>query len=375
MRRALAVFVILSFVSLFADVAYEGARSISGPYLELLGASLVVAGGVSLGELLSYAARFAGGFIAFRLASSTAYWVLLILGYVVNLIVVPLLALAGSWELAFTLYLLERIGKGLRVPVRDTILAEVSTGIGRGKVFAVHELLDQVGGVAGPLIIAYSITVTGSYKVALAILAIPALTAIALVLLASTLYPEIRSARRAEIGLRGLTPQFQTFTLAVALAMASYIHWGQASYLLGLGGLTGESIALLYATAMAIDGLVAVPLGLAFDKWGLRTTIVLPLLTLTPTLALLGLGNPLLFTIAWGIAMGALEVIPKATVAEVTREEFRSIAYAILFIAMGAGWTLGNILVALLQPGSTSSLIAVTLFSTASILLLVRTTA
>jgi hypothetical protein len=74
------VFLLLSFVSLFADITYEGARSISGPYLELLGATLIVAGGVSVGELVSYVARFAGGLVVFGLASSTAYWALLILG-------------------------------------------------------------------------------------------------------------------------------------------------------------------------------------------------------------------------------------------------------------------------------------------------------
>jgi len=373
LKAAILVFLILSFVSLFADIAYEGARSISGPYLELLGASLVVAGGISLGELLSYAARFAGGLLAFRLASSRAYWALLVLGYTVNLVAVPLLALAGSWELALALYILERVGKGFRVPIRDTILAEVSAGVGSGKVFALHELLDQVGGVAGPLMVAYVASRSGSYKAALASLAIPAAIAIALLLLASTLYPEIRSARKPEVGVRaGLSSEFYTLMLAIALALASFIHWGQASYLLSLGGFSGESVALLYAVAMAVDGLAAIPLGLAFDRWSVRVSALLPILALTSTLALTIAGNPLAFTLLWGITMGAMEVVPKALVARLVREEYRSLAYSILFMSMGAGWTAGNMLVAYLNPYTWSSTAIVALSAALSLILTLR---
>jgi len=371
LRRALVVFLLLSFVSLFADITYEGARSISGPYLELLGATLIVAGGVSVGELVSYVARFAGGLVVFWLASSTAYWALLILGYLINLVAVPLLALAGSWELAFTLYIVERVGKGFRVPIRDTILAEVSRGVGSGKVFAVHELLDQIGGVAGPLIVAYAIASTGSYKPAFLVLAVPAIISIALLLTASATYPRLRSATKPTIGIsKGLPWQFYVYTLAVALAMASYIHWGQASYMLSQLG--SYNVAVLYAIAMAVDGLAALPLGLALDRWGLRVTVVLPLLALTSTLSLVELSNPLVFAILWGVTMGAVEVLTKATIPLIVKEEFRSVAYSILFIAMGAGWTIGNMAVAYLDPQSLKAVILVVASAAASTLILLK---
>lgn len=371
MRRALTAFLLLSFVSLFADIAYEGARSVSGPYLDLLGATLIIAGGVSVGELVSYLARFLGGLVAFKLASSKAYWALLILGYMVNLVAVPLLALAGSWELAFTLYLVERVGKGFRVPIRDTILAEVSRGVGSGKAFALHELLDQVGGVAGPLAVAYVVGDTGSYKLAFLVLAIPAAISIALLLLASLAYPNLRSAAKPEVGaLRGLPWEFHAFTLATGLAMVCYLHWGQASYILSQLGI--RDVALLYAVAMAVDGLAAIPLGLALDRWGLRVTVLVPILTFTSTMAFVGLVDPLLFAILWGVTMGALEVLPKATVPLIVKEEFRSLAYSILFIAMGAGWTIGNIVVALLGPRSLEALAIALLSAITSIAILSR---
>lgn len=133
-------------------MAYEGARSIVGPYLRHLDAALVVAAAVSLGDLVSYTARLAGGLLAHMLRSSRAYWGLVFLSYAINLGAVPLLALAGSWQAVFALVLVERAGKGLRAPARDTILAEVSRGLGGPRVLATLGPRPG-GGFTGPLLV------------------------------------------------------------------------------------------------------------------------------------------------------------------------------------------------------------------------------
>src|SRR6516165_8149353 len=106
-RAALRFVVLLGVVSLLADMTYEGARSITGPFLAALGASGSAVGIVAgLGELVGYALRLASGYAADR---SRRYWGLTIVGYVVNLGAVPLLALAGRWELAAALMIAERV--------------------------------------------------------------------------------------------------------------------------------------------------------------------------------------------------------------------------------------------------------------------------
>ncbi len=91
-RGAIRFVVLLGIVSLFTDMTYEGARSLVGPYMVLLGASATVVGVVAgFGELLGYALRF----VSDRIAACTGrYWLLTIIGYVLNLVAVPLLALA-----------------------------------------------------------------------------------------------------------------------------------------------------------------------------------------------------------------------------------------------------------------------------------------
>ncbi len=116
--------ILLGLVSLFADMTYEGARSITGPYLSILGASAVVVGFVSgLGELVRYGLRFASGYLSDR---TRRYWSITIIGYTVNLLPVPLLALAGSWEMAAVLLIAERLGKAIRTPARDIMLSHAT---------------------------------------------------------------------------------------------------------------------------------------------------------------------------------------------------------------------------------------------------------
>ncbi|MCS7107151.1 MAG: MFS transporter [Acidilobaceae archaeon] len=329
----LYVFLLLSLVSLLADMTYEGGRSVSGPYLEALGAALLTAGGLSLGEMISYAFRSLGGFIAQR-GGSRGYWSILLLGYATNL-AIPALAFAPSWEAAFGLYLVERAGKGLRTPVRDAILAEVSAGMGRGKAFALHELLDQMGAILGPLAVA--LLLPRGYGVALLSLSLPALLSLLLVLLAWRSYPRLESARPAPSSpAKGLLPLY----LSMALAMFSFAHWGQASYL--LNELGAERVAMLYAIAMTVDALSSLPLGIALDRLGLRVLPLLPVLTLLSTLTLL-YASPLAFVLLWGTAMAAIEVLPRAALAVLTRPEERGSAYSLLYFYMGLGWASGNI--------------------------------
>ena len=150
--RALRFVVLVGVMSFFADLAYEGMRSIAGPYLALLGAGAVVVGVVSgLGELLGYGLRLVSG----RLADRTrAFWPITIVGYVVQMAAVPAMALAGSWPAAAALIVLERVGKATRNPPRDVMLSHAGREVGVGWVFGLHEALDQLGAMAGPLVVA-----------------------------------------------------------------------------------------------------------------------------------------------------------------------------------------------------------------------------
>jgi MFS family permease len=361
-RTFLKVFIALSFLSLFADIVYEGARSISGAYLNVLAAPAIAAGILSFGELLSYVMRLVGGVAAQKVSSGKTYWALIFLGYASTLFV-PLLALAGSWELALILFFLERLGKGIRAPPRDVILAEVTEGIGRGKGFGLHELMDQVGAMTGPLIVSLVVAFQGypaGYRAAFWIMWIPWILAMSMLAVAAKLYPEPKAVvsvrEKASGSLKAmLGKRFWIFLAGSILTMLGFLHWGVISYYaqdsVKIGLLSAEEIALLYLVAMAVDAAIALPIGALYDRLGIKSIIAAPIsaIFIAPPL-FIALGRPGFYISAvfWGFTMGVVETIMRAAIADLVPAESRSIAYGIYSFGIGLGWTASGILLAYL---------------------------
>src|SRR5258706_16327720 len=92
---------LIGFVSLFADMTYQGAHANAGPYLALLGASGTVVGVVAgAGEFVNYTLRLVFGYWVDK---TRAYWKIAFPGYLLNLVAVPLLAVVGHWQWAAVL--------------------------------------------------------------------------------------------------------------------------------------------------------------------------------------------------------------------------------------------------------------------------------
>ncbi|RLG85880.1 MAG: MFS transporter [Thermoprotei archaeon] len=360
-RREFIAFIALSLVSLFADMTYEGARSVLGAYLRVLEATALVAGVVSVGDLLGYLMRGVGGFLAGFKKSSRVYWALVFGGYAINLFAVPLLAFAGRWEVALGLVLLERVGKGLRTPARDVILSEVTESIGRGKGFGLHELMDQVGAVSGPLIVMWALYSSGgSYHLAFIVLFVPATIALLLLAIAYSSYPTVRAVREAERSTQGagLPRSFWLFTIGTALLSAGYAHWALAAYSMeATGAARGPVIALLYTIAMLVDAAVALPAGVLYDRFGPATITVTPVLAAATTPMILSGDTGMVMAAAalWGVVMGIYETNMRVVVADLTTPATRAYAYGVYGVVFGVSWTLGNVVLARLlevAPGA-----------------------
>ncbi len=363
MDRRLAAFIFLGLVSLFADVTYEGARSVIGSYLRVLGALSLVAGSVAFGDFLSYAVRGLSGLLSRRIGSSRAYWSLIFLGYSINLFAVPALSLTGNWLVALALIMVERIGKGLRTPLRDAVLAEVTEGIGRGKGFGIHEVMDQVGGVAGPLFVGYSLMrVNGSYRWVFAHLAIPAVVAIALLLAASVNYPRIKGVSIKAPSKGSLGRGFWLYTASMSLLALGFAHWALIAYhLRSAGELPDYWIAYMYTVAMLTDAAIAFPAGYLYDRVGPKTLAVAPPLAAASTIALFSPVRSFWVitasAAAWGVLMGLYETNMRVAVADLSPQGLRAYAYGMYGVVFGTSWGLGNLLMSFIYGFSIKALI------------------
>src|SRR5438067_12339504 len=165
---AFAFVLTMGIVNLFGDMVYEGGGSINGQFLRSLGASAaavsIIAG---VGEFLGYSLRSIAGYVADR---TGRYWPVTFIGYAINLLAVPAMALAGNWWVAGALILTERTGRAIRKPTVEAMLSYSTGKLGRGWVYALNTALDETGATVGPLVIALVLFFKGSYQTAYALL-------------------------------------------------------------------------------------------------------------------------------------------------------------------------------------------------------------
>ncbi len=344
-RRALMLFVIrLGLVSLFADFTYEGGRGIMGSYLAMLGATPLLVGLVSGGgEMVGYAVRWFSGRYADR---TRRYWPIMSVGYGLNLFAVPALALTTALGPAVALMFGERVGKGIRNPARNVILSQAGERYGHGQAFGIHELLDQTGGFLGPLTVA-GLVALSSYRVAFAVLLLPALIALLLLRRAYRHAPTPQARPSARVTMTRLPPLYFRYMAFAALTVMGFTHFILFSYHLAVSHRVAPPwIPALYALAMASSGLAALPAGKLFDRVGLKILYAVPLLILAT--------NPLLFlartpalivagTIVWGVALGIQQSVMRAGVAQLSPQERRGAAFGLFDAGFGFAWMIGSI--------------------------------
>ncbi len=359
-RSALRFVILVGVVSLFADMTYEGARSITGPFLAVLGASATVVGIVSgFGELIGYGLRLVSGYISDRTGK---YWIITLLGYGVNLLAVPLLALAGRWEIAAFLMITERLGKAIRTPARDAMLSHATKEIGRGWGFGLHEAMDQIGAVLGPLIVSSVLYFRGGYQTGFGILFIPALLALSVLLAARLLYPSPRDLEAVSVKLesKGFPRVFWLYLVAIAFVAAGYADFPLIAYHFKKVSIASDDwIPVFYAVAMGIDALSALLFGRLFDQIGISILIVVSAVSslFAPLVFLGGFDFALLGMALWGVGMGVQESIMRAAVAGMVPVDKRGSAYGIFNTGYGVFWFLGSVLMGVLYDKSVPSLI------------------
>jgi MFS family permease len=361
-RRAALKFVILvGVLSFFADFTYEGSRSIVGPYFSLLQASAATVAIVSgLGELLGYGLRLVSG----RAADATGkFWPITIFGYFVQMFSVPLLALAGSWQIAAVLVILERIGKAIRNPPRDVMLSHAGKQIGRGWAFGLHEALDQFGALFGPLLVAFILVRKSDYRLAFAALLVPGLVCLTFLLVARWLYPKPEEMETdvPNVQTQGLPRVFWLYLAGAGLVAAGFADYPLiAFHFQRTASVSKEFIAVFYAVAMAVSGTGSLVLGRLFDRSGFVVLIALTIVTalFAPLVFLGGFWPALLGAALWGLGMGVHESLIPAAVAPIVPMNRRASAYGLFTAGYGVCWFLGSVVIGLLYQKSLMATIA-----------------
>lgn len=354
-RSAFAFILLMGLVSLFSDMTHEGAASIMGNYLNLAGASVAAIAFISgFGEFIGYSLRIITGVFTDK---TKRYWPITIMGYVIDCMAIPALALVprGGWKWAFILMAIQRIGKAVKKPAKDTLLSFAASLNGLGKSFAVQEFLDQIGAFLGPILLftvvllKKSDDVYSSYRLGFMILGIPAVLTVALLLLARKKFPNPESFEPVKKGDAlpfKLNKPFILYILGICLFAAGFIDFAVITVHTARSGLIAEdALPLLYAGAMAVDAVSALLFGWLFDKHGIKTLLLSTLLAASFAIFIFSLTTrwSLFLGIAlWGIGMGAQESVLKAAVSKIVPKQRRSSGFGVFQAAFGLSWFLGS---------------------------------
>jgi len=363
---ALRFVLLIGVMSFFADFTYEGSRSIIGPYLAILGASAAAIGIVTgFGELLGYGLRLVSG----RLSDQTGkYWSITIFGYIIQMLSVPLLALAGNWQVAALLIILERVGKATRNPPRDVMLSHAAKEMGYGWAFGVHEALDQCGALFGPLVAAAVLALRGEYRIAFAVLLIPALVTLSILVVARLTYPrpEELEATPPDVKATGLPRVFWVYLTGAVLVAAGFADFPLIAYHFARTSTVSNAlIPVFYAVAMGVGGIGSLVFGRLFDRVGISVLLPLTLISalFAPLVFLGGFWAALVGVALWGLGMGVHESIIPAAVALMVPAQRRASAYGLFTAGYGIFWFLGSALIGILYGISLPTLIAFSLIA------------
>ena len=365
MRNAALRFVlIIGVANFFADFTYEGARGIVGPFLGSLGASAAIVGFVAgLGELMGYGLRSVSGYFADK---SHRHWAFAFVGYSVNLLAVPALALPTRWPLAATLVVAERTGRGIRKPTVEAMLSYAGKSIGAGWVFGLNEALDQAGATIGPLLMALILYFNGGFRTGFGVLLIPALLCLAILVAARLLHPrphELEQGAQHTFVTTKLTRAYWIYLGAGSLIAAGFADFALIGFHFHKANTVSSNlIPVFYAVAMASSAIASIPLGRLFDRFGpnislfafLTSAVAAPFVFLgTSVAALIGM-------IFWGIGMSAQGSLFQAMLTGVIPPQKRSTAFGLFDTGYGIAWFIGSAVMGLLYE---RSVVALALFS------------
>jgi MFS family permease len=356
-KSAFRFIVALGFVSLFADMTYEGAHSVIGPLLKDLGASATQVGIIAgLGEMIAASLRYFSG----RLADRTrAYWTITTLGYFLNLVVVPGLAYVGSWQAAALLVVAERTGKSLRGPARDVLLSEATEVVGHGKGFGLHAAMDQTGAVLGPLFVAASVARTHHFGPAFLWLALPAGGAFIALLFARWARPS-RGTPPPAPARKQLPNVFWIYVGAAGLLALGFVDFPLLAFHFQENSLVQPAvIPLLYAGAMGVNGLTALIFGRMFDRYGIQIIVlgILVSLLALPFGFLDGPGGVYISVACWATGLGAQDATLRSGISQVVSMNKRGTAFGAFNAAYGVLWFLGSVTMGVLYDFSLLALV------------------
>lgn len=311
---------ILSLISLFADVASEMLYPVIPVYLKEIGFSVLLIG--ILEGVVNFTAGLTKGYFG-KLSDEKGLRLPFIKwGYFLSAISKPMMAVFIYPLWIFFARTLDRLGKGLRTAARDALLSQNATKETKATVFGFHRSMDTLGAAIGPaLALLFLILWPGQYKTIFLIAFIPGLISVALIFLLKE--------NRAPVSTLGKGNFFSFFKywklasgdykrLVVGLLFLALFNSSDVFLLLKTREVTGSDPLTIgaYILYNLVFALSSYPLGAMADRIGIKKVFMGGLVLFTLVYLIFGMTNStiVIFSafVIYGIYAAATEGIIKA---------------------------------------------------------------
>jgi MFS family permease len=269
--------------SALGDFCYETTTVILPGFLAVLGIPAAVLGIIEgIADMVASFTKMVAGFIADKLGHRK---LLVLVGYSLTPVGQLLIGLATGWPLLLTGRVVSWFGKGLRGPLRDSIVIQSISPETRGRAFGFHRAMDTVGAVLGPLfgvaLLGWARAVTwqdatGPFRFVLWLSVIPGFLAVlAFLMFVKDPAHSPNPALRFFTSLRGLPSSFKRYLGAVGVfGMGDFSHslliLAATQLLRPSHGLVqaAQIAGLLYVGRNVVQVVASYPVGVFADRLG-----------------------------------------------------------------------------------------------------------
>jgi MFS family permease len=330
----------LGLTSLFTDVSTE----MLIPVLPLFITGTLHASASSLGiiegvaESTASLLRLSSGWLSDRVGRRKPF---LVFGYAISTVAKAAFALASTWPAVLAMRFTDRVGKGLRNPPRDALIADSVTPDQRGKAYGLHRALDTTGAVIGPLVAFAMLNAwPGNYRRIFIASALPG--ALALLVLGLV----VRSRRRAPTPsrplaqtVRSLGTPFRRFVMADAVFQLGNSSMAFVLLRAKTGSTFEGFVPLVYVLYNAVYAGLALPLGAVSDRIGRRRLILAAYALYAVAYGVLGWSGAPAAAIAamalLGVQSALIEGAHRSLIADFVSSENRGTAFGIYHTVVG----------------------------------------
>lgn len=329
----------VGLTSFFTDTSVKMIYSVMPLFLLSIGASKASIGLIEgIAESTASLLKAFSGYWSDKIGKNKPF---LIIGYGITALVTPLYALAKIPVHVLFLRFFERIGKGVRVAPRDSLISGSVQKDEIGKSFGFHKAMDNSGAIIGPLLAAFLLIIFPfNYANIFLLATIPAIMGVlTIVFFIKEAKSEKKEKNTTKISLKQLPKKFYFF-----LTIIFVFTLGNSSVSLLLvktaeTGINESYIPFMFMITAIVSVFFAMPIGKLSDRIGREKLIIIGFFVYVVVYYLFGRFNNIsifIFSFAlYGFFLALTEGTQKAMISDIVSKDLKGTAYGIYSAILG----------------------------------------